>query len=85
MSKADKLLAAMRRNPAADWRIEDVAVVCRTHGMECVAPSRGSHWRIAHHSIAAILTIPARRPIKPVYIRMLLDYIDELEAIGRHG
>jgi hypothetical protein len=53
--------------------------------MECVAPSRGSHWRIAHHSIAAILTIPARRPIKPVYIRMLLDYIDELEAIGRHG
>lgn len=85
MSQASKRLAAMRRNPAADWQIEDVATVCRASGIECVAPSRGSHYRIAHNAVAAILTIPARRPVKPVYIRMLVDYIDRVEAVSNHG
>lgn len=84
MSQATKLPAAMRRTPAADWRIEDVASVCRAFGVECVAPSRGSHYPIAHASVAAILTIPARRPVKPVYIRMLVDYLDAAEATSTH-
>jgi len=75
----------MRRNPAADWQIEDVVAVCRVAGIECVAPSRGSHYRIAHGSVDAILTIPARRPVKPVYIRMLIDYVESVEAASNHG
>jgi hypothetical protein len=31
---------------------------------------------VKHPSSRIILTIPARRPIKPVYIRKLLRYID---------
>ncbi|MGI9170803.1 MAG: hypothetical protein ACR2FH_11635 [Caulobacteraceae bacterium] len=74
----------MRRNPAGDWQIDDVAVVCRTFGLDCVAPTRGSHHRIAHPEATAILTIPARRPIKPMYIRALVAYIDEVGGAAKH-
>ena len=80
MAQADKRLDAMRRNPAGDWRIEDIAAVCRAHGVECVAPSRGSHYRVAHPTMTAILTIPAHRPIKRVYIREFVAYIDAVES-----
>jgi hypothetical protein len=31
----------------------------------------GSHWKVTAPDEEAILTIPAKRPIKPVYIRKL--------------
>ena len=85
MARTEKRLEAMRRNPSGDWRIEDIAAVCRAYGVECVAPGRGSHYRVAHPSLAAILTIPAHRPIKRVYIRLFVDYIDAVEAADSHG
>jgi hypothetical protein len=33
---------------------------------------RLSHWKVTAPDVEAILTIPAKRPIKPVYIRKLL-------------
>jgi hypothetical protein len=39
----------------------------------------GSHWKVTAADEEAILTIPAKRPIKPVYIRKLLT------MIGRQG
>jgi hypothetical protein len=30
---ASELLEKMRRNPAGDWRIQDVEAVCREHGL----------------------------------------------------
>jgi hypothetical protein len=38
--------------------------------------SCGSHWKITAADEEAILTIPAKRPIKPVYIRKLLAMIE---------
>ena len=76
---AGKLLDRMRANPR-DWRIEDVAAVCRVFGVVCSPPGRGSHYKIGHASISTILTIPARRPIKPVYIRDLVRFIDHLRG-----
>ena len=75
MSKADKLLDRMRRNPAGDWTIQDVQTLCKGLGWVCLPPSGGgSHWKVAISGSEAILTIPAKRPIKPVYIRKLMDY-----------
>lgn len=67
----------MRRNPAGDWRIEDVAAVCRAFGIGC-EPSRSgsSHYKVSHASQRDILTVPFKRPIKPVYIRKLVAFID---------
>lgn len=61
----------MRSNPR-DWRIADVVAVCDAFGLTCTAPRKGSHYKIRHASQAEILTIPARRPIKPVYIADLV-------------
>lgn len=65
----------MRNNPR-DWRIEDVEALCREHGVRCVRPSKGSHYKISYPGKAEILTVPFKRPIKPVYIRKLVDFID---------
>ena len=63
------LLARMRVNPAGDWRIRDVEALCREYGLSFRFGKGTSH--------AHALTIPAQRPIKPVYIRKLVRYIDE--------
>jgi hypothetical protein len=77
MSKADKLLEAMRLNPQGDWTINDIQRLCRQVGWQCLSPSNGSHWKIVVEGSNATFTVPARRPIKPVYIRKLIAMIDE--------
>jgi hypothetical protein len=69
----------MRANPKGNWRIEDVKAVCDEFGILC-EPVRGggSHFKVGHAAIQRKLTIPFKRPIKPVYIRQLVAFIDEL-------
>ncbi|WP_406854719.1 hypothetical protein ABEG18_19530 [Alsobacter sp. KACC 23698] len=69
------LLAQMRRNPAGDWSIGDVEVLCRQHGLTFIRGAGTSHCHVKHRAAPEMLTIPARRPIKPVYIRLLVRYI----------
>ena len=77
------LLDRMRRNPTADWTISDVESVCAQHGVRCTPPTGGgSHYKVSHPSQQAILTIPRARPVKPVYIRKLVKFI---EAVGGAG
>ncbi len=73
---ASDLLERMRRNPAGDWRIRDVENVCTEFGL-MFRPGKGtSHCHLKHPSAREILTIPARRPIKAVYIQKLVRYIE---------
>jgi hypothetical protein len=77
MIKADKLLARMRRNPTGDWTIRDIERLCGELGWSCLPPTGGgSHWKVTAPDMESILTIPAKRPIKPVYIRKLLAMIE---------
>jgi hypothetical protein len=70
------LLERMRRNSAGDWTIRDVETICRECGL-LFRPGKGtSHCHVKHPAAREILTIPARRPIKPVYIRKLVRYIE---------
>lgn len=76
-----KRLDQMRRNPQGDWTIADVEAVCAAFGLICRPPrGGGSHYGIAHPQIAGILTVPSRRPIKPVYIRRLVKMIDAVRT-----
>jgi hypothetical protein len=70
------LLDRMRRNPAGDWHIRDVEAVCGEHGLLFRAGKGTSHAHAKYPGSREILTIPARRPIKPVYIRKLVRYIE---------
>jgi len=75
--KADKLLTRMRQNPAGDWTIQDIERLCSGLGWQCLPPAGGgSHWKVTAADEEAILTIPAKRSIKPVYIRKLLAMIE---------
>ena len=70
------LLDRMRQNPAGDWTIRDVERLCREHGLLFRIGQGTSHCHAKHPAASEILTIPARRPIKPVYIRKLVRYIE---------
>jgi hypothetical protein len=70
------LLARMRRNPAGDWHISDVEALCPEYGLLFRAGRGTSHCHAKHPAAREILTSPARRPIKPVYIRKLVRYIE---------
>lgn len=76
MAKKQPLLEQMRRNPRADWTIDHVGKLCAEHHIELMAPTRGDHFKAVSALIDGHLTIPAKRPIKPVYIRLLVSMID---------
>ena len=74
MSRAAKTLAQMKAN-ALDWRIEALKSVADAYGVTWRQPG-GSHV-IFRHPRGAMLSLPARRPIKPVYIRKFVQLIEE--------
>jgi hypothetical protein len=76
-------LDRMRTNPRADWKIADVEAVCREYGV-LVEPPRGggSHFKAHYPGMREYVTVPSRRPIKPVYIRQLVRFI---EAVRRRN
>jgi len=76
-----RILESMRRNPRGDWRIEDIAAACRALDVNCQPPrAGGSHYKISHPAVAEILTIPFKRPIKPIYVRKLVAFLDQVAA-----
>ena len=76
MSGAQKRFDQMARNPKADWTVNDIQTVCRNNNLGCEPPmGGGSHWKISSPNLNEILTIPARRPIKPVYIKAFVGFV----------
>lgn len=76
MTKIDKLLEKMRNNPQ-DWKINDLEVIARRFEI-VIKQGKGSHVCFAHTKWVEILTVPAHRPIKPIYIKKFILLIDEL-------
>ena len=78
MSKAEKLLAKMRTNPR-DWRIEELESVAKRYGVD-VRKTGGSHFVFLHPDSELAVTIPFKRPIKPVYVMQFLALLDDIGA-----
>ncbi len=69
MSKADKHLTRLLRGTSdASFTFDELRRVLLRLGFEQRAP-RGSHYTFAHPAVPSILTIPKRKPLKPVYVR----------------
>ena len=79
MNKRAKLLDAMRNNPR-DWRIDDLLVVAGQFDIEC-RNSGGSHHVSGFPNVEMDVTVPAHRPIKPVYIRQFLLLVDAVKEL----
>ncbi|ADJ29617.1 type II toxin-antitoxin system HicA family toxin [Nitrosococcus watsonii] len=78
MSKAEKLLAKMRTNPR-DWRIDELETVAKCFGID-VRKTGGSHFVFLHPDSELAVTIPFKRPIKPVYVTQFLALLDDIGA-----
>jgi hypothetical protein len=78
MNNATKLLESMRSNPR-DWRIEQLHTVAQQYGV-VVRSAGGSHQVFAHDLVADTLSVPAHRPIKPVYVRQFVALVDKVKT-----
>ena len=65
----------MRRNPR-DWRIDDLKVVANKLGID--HDQHGTSHVVFRHGKAGRLSVPAGRPIKPVYVRLFVELIDKV-------
>jgi hypothetical protein len=67
----------MRSNPL-DWRIEQLQTVARMAGA-AIRCEGGSHHVFSHSAVPDIVSVPAHRPIKPVYVRQFVALIDKIK------
>ena len=74
MTTGEKTLERMRRNPR-DWRIEQLEAVAARHGLKVRRPG-GSHVIFQKDGCPIEVSVPARKPIKPVYVMHLVALID---------
>ena len=76
---AGKMLQRMRKNRLG-WRIEELQVVAEANFVEWRRPGRGgSHVIFSAPGVREIVSVPAKRPIKPVYIKQFVALIDAAE------
>jgi len=76
VAAASKTLPKMRRNQTG-WRIDQLQSVAAENGVGWRTPGHGgSHVIFSASGLREILSVPAKRPIKPVYIRKFLALID---------
>ena len=77
-----KTLQKMRKNRMG-WRIEELQAVAEENSVEWRRPGRGgSHAIFSAAGVREIVSVPAKRPIKPVYIKQFLALIDAAGGIG---
>jgi hypothetical protein len=75
----DKTLAAMRINPCG-WRIASLEAVAAAAGVN-VRKSGGSHVVFLQPDMTEALSVPARRPIKPIYTQRFVRFIDSVRGV----
>jgi predicted RNA binding protein YcfA (HicA-like mRNA interferase family) len=78
MARAEKTLDGMRNNPR-DWRIESLESVADAYGINVRKPG-GSHIIFEHPSVPEAVSVPAKRPIKPVYVKQFVKLIDRVRG-----
>ena len=80
--KYHKLLIQMGNNPKDDWNIGHIETVAKSvPGVVVKPPGRGSHYKVTHPQVLEILTIPAKKPIKPVYIKEFVSMMDSIMTV----
>jgi predicted RNA binding protein YcfA (HicA-like mRNA interferase family) len=75
MNKTEKLITKMQGNPR-DWSIEDIKIVAARYGFKYRQP--GTSHVTFRADTGQKITIPARKPIKPVYVKKFLALIEGL-------
>jgi antitoxin HicB len=74
MSKADKLLNKMRANPR-DWTPNQLRTVAKQNGL--TVRQNGTSHAVFVNPKGKHLSVPMHRPVKPYYIKQLIELIEE--------
>jgi hypothetical protein len=83
VAAADKALQKMRERQLG-WRIEELQAVADANGVEWRRPGRGgSHVIFSASGVREIVSIPAKRPIKPIYVRHFVALIDAARKVEK--
>ncbi len=75
MSKIEKLIASMKRNPKGDWLIADLKRIAQRFDIEFRQP--GSSHVTFRTRAGKKLTVPAHKPIKPIYITLFVEFVEK--------
>lgn len=73
MNTAAKLLQAMRGNPL-DWQLAQLQTVARQNGIDW--RHQGTSHCVFVRADGKTLPVPARRPIKPIYVKKFLELVE---------
>ncbi|MBF0406459.1 MAG: type II toxin-antitoxin system HicA family toxin [Candidatus Riflebacteria bacterium] len=73
MSKREKLIEKMKNNQL-DWSINDIKALADFHGVEY--RQNGTSHVIFIRKDGKTLPIPSHRPIKPIYIKKLIEFLE---------
>ena len=77
-----RALQKMRKNRLG-WRIEELQAVAEENCVEWRRPGHGgSHVIFSAPGVREIVSAPAKRPIKPVYIKQFVALIDAAGGIA---
>lgn len=76
----EKLLNQMRRH-SQGWRIEQLETLAKMFGVQ-IRKTGGSHVVFTHGQWGTLLCVPARRPLKGIYVKRFVALIDELEEVS---
>ena len=80
---AGKTLQKMRKSQVG-WRIEELQMVAEANLVEWRRPGHGGgHVIFSAPGVREIVSVPARRPIKPVYIKQFMALIDAAGKVGK--
>lgn len=70
-------LSILRQAPN-NWKIGELDNYCSIFGTTFSPPrGGGSHYKVTRPGKREILTIPSRRPIKPIYIKKLIAFLQD--------
>jgi hypothetical protein len=58
--------------------MEQLLTVARRHSAECRG-SGGSRHVFSHPAVAEVVTVPAHRPIKAIYVKQFVALIDRIK------
>ena len=77
MSKHDKLLARLLSGASdKSFTFAELRSVLLRLGFEQRTPG-GSHYTFSHPEVQSILTVPKRKPLKPIYVKKARALITE--------
>ena len=79
MGKIEKILQKMKTNPKKDWQIANLESIAGYYGID-IRKSGGSHVVFGHNESKIVVTVPAHKPIKPVYIKQFIILVESVQG-----